>query len=856
MMLIRTKMVLISTAAWITVLAGGANAIWAAEEPPESPPLRLDQQGTQASTKLHQLCHDVSNIWLVVSNFGVFGLPRMTNANEYQETCGHEGYISCQFPARGAYDYLFQGALWVGAIVGDDTLVSTGHDGWAIEHELFPGFAADDTIKTYTNNPAAANYDSVLGLADQSYVSICTDTVLTADDNAVSPNHRKPLEISIKQTSHALSFTYAEDFVVFDYEIGNLGLKTLRDVYIGIYLDGDVGPTPQSSTDGSSMAQDDVTGFRQYSADGTKEINAAWLADYDGPQYRNSGSGDGVLVPGVMGVRVVRSPSKELVTTFNWWLSDPDQQRDWGPGRPFPDGLVGTPDGDINKYLIMSGWQNKTLPDSTIDPDQIVAERNNSPIGADDTRFLFSFGPFTISPAEQLPFTLGYFCAENFWQGGGVESNDFTDFDINAQWVQFVFDNPGVDSPSFDYGLDGIPNTLDEGEADGQVDTGDFFYGEDAGADGLPGTGDAGEGNGVLDPGEDTTLRYIIRYIDPNPTDPDETPLDYLESISGEIDWSQSAEAIMASFDRLHLSQEVRYGAENNKLDEGDGVPDFSGPPPPPSPDLKVEKLDDSHLIVKWNDEAERFLDGFIPEQKRRRDFQGYRLYFSRSGVGNDFTPVFDLDIAEVPIYDDELNIIGYQADSLGRNTGFGAVLNSDSDSLDYRYRYVFGPTLSNWPVYVAVTAYDNGYPPANLASLESSIFANSTQVYPTTPTADTANKKVRAVPNPYKITTDYRDQWELGGWETDPQSWTEFDRRMAFTNLPGRCTLRIFTIAGDLVQTLAFEPEEGSDDTTAFWDLISRNGQAVVSGIYLFAVEPAPGISGDTQVGKFVILK
>ena len=106
------------------------------------------------------------------------------------------------------------------------------------------------------------------------------------------------------------------------------------------------------------------------------------------------------------------------------------------------------------------------------------------------------------------------------------------------------------------------------------------------------------------------------------------------------------------------------------------------------------------------------------------------------------------------------------------------------------------------------------------------------------------------------RVTTDYRDQWELGGWETDPQSWTEFDRRMAFTNLPGRCTLRIFTIAGDLVQTLAFEPEEGSDDTTAFWDLISRNGQAVVSGIYIFAVEPAPGVSGDTQVGKFVILK
>ena len=35
-------------------------------------------------------------------------------------------------------------------------------------------------------------------------------------------------------------------------------------------------------------------------------------------------------------------------------------------------------------------------------------------------------------------------------------------------------------------------------------------------------------------------------------------------------------------------------------------------------------------------------------------------------------------------------------------------------------------------------------------------------------------------------------------------------------------------------------------------WDLISRNTQAVVSGIYLYTVESETG----TQVGKFVIIK
>jgi hypothetical protein len=35
-------------------------------------------------------------------------------------------------------------------------------------------------------------------------------------------------------------------------------------------------------------------------------------------------------------------------------------------------------------------------------------------------------------------------------------------------------------------------------------------------------------------------------------------------------------------------------------------------------------------------------------------------------------------------------------------------------------------------------------------------------------------------------------------------------------------------------------------------WDLISRNTQAVVSGIYLYSVESESG----NQVGKFVIIK
>jgi hypothetical protein len=75
-----------------------------------------------------------------------------------------------------------------------------------------------------------------------------------------------------------------------------------------------------------------------------------------------------------------------------------------------------------------------------------------------------------------------------------------------------------------------------------------------------------------------------------------------------------------------------------------------------------------------------------------------------------------------------------------------------------------------------------------------------------------------------------------------------------------GPWTLRIFTIAGDLVTTIHdddLQPngrpqQESPDDGQASWDLLSRNGQDVVSGIYLYSVE-APAFSTR---GKFVIIR
>jgi hypothetical protein len=48
------------------------------------------------------------------------------------------------------------------------------------------------------------------------------------------------------------------------------------------------------------------------------------------------------------------------------------------------------------------------------------------------------------------------------------------------------------------------------------------------------------------------------------------------------------------------------------------------------------------------------------------------------------------------------------------------------------------------------------------------------------------------------------------------------------------------------------------SSTTSVPWNLVSRDLQAIVSGIYLFSCEEldATGKVTDTQVGKFVVIK
>lgn len=101
----------------------------------------------------------------------------------------------------------------------------------------------------------------------------------------------------------------------------------------------------------------------------------------------------------------------------------------------------------------------------------------------------------------------------------------------------------------------------------------------------------------------------------------------------------------------------------------------------------------------------------------------------------------------------------------------------------------------------------------------------------------------IAVVPNPYIAAASFepRNLFREGRGE----------RRISFIHLPPQCTIRIFTVSGFLVDTI--EHNSAVNEGAETWDLVSKDGQDVAYGLYIYHVA-APGI-GQTM-GKFALIK
>lgn len=98
----------------------------------------------------------------------------------------------------------------------------------------------------------------------------------------------------------------------------------------------------------------------------------------------------------------------------------------------------------------------------------------------------------------------------------------------------------------------------------------------------------------------------------------------------------------------------------------------------------------------------------------------------------------------------------------------------------------------------------------------------------------------VYVVPNPYRS----------GGSRLTASNYHNFpDGLVRFVNLPHDCTIRVYTVAGDLV----WENVQNNDGGVVEWDLTNRSSESIASGVYIYRVEKP---DGDFMFGRLVVIR
>ncbi len=249
----------------------------------------------------------------------------------------------------------------------------------------------------------------------------------------------------------------------------------------------------------------------------------------------------------------------------------------------------------------------------------------------------------------------------------------------------------------------------------------------------------------------------------------------------------------------------------------------FNHPDPPEAPSFNIdfnrEQKDVLGIIVKWRDDTE----GIPDPDDGQLDLAGYNVYRSNYLPIGPWNLVTTINKGDLNFYDPQTS----------------------------EYTFLDSTVTIGAQYYYALTAFDTGRTVWNInpnarfretgnstvvPPLESSIFANRMVNTFTATVAPVDNlDEVLVVPNPFVI----GEGFSLPGEEDNIQ----------FVNIPNPCTIRIYTVRGDLVRKI--EVAEGTG-AIAEWDQVTDFGQFVVSGIYIYHVESEFG----TKVGKLAIVR
>lgn len=249
----------------------------------------------------------------------------------------------------------------------------------------------------------------------------------------------------------------------------------------------------------------------------------------------------------------------------------------------------------------------------------------------------------------------------------------------------------------------------------------------------------------------------------------------------------------------------------------------FRHPNPPAAPDFTVDYYKGRERFVAnqitWKDTYDDYHDPLDPSGS----LVGYKVYRSS------YLPIGPWD---------SVGVI-YKKDPVNYNSSTGLYTFVDSTVVvgaSYYYSLTAFDTLRGaWAVNPSAV-FDETGSTHKVPVLESSIYANKkiTKSVATLPAAKNQTDVV-VVPNPFV----------LGKGRATPGD----KDVIQFYNLPNPCTIRIYSIRGDLLKTIKVPEGNGA---IASWDQITDYGLYVKSGMYIFHIESG----SETKIGKFSIIR
>jgi hypothetical protein len=779
---------------------------------------------------------------------------------------------SLEFPAGSEVNYLEYALPLFGAVVGTDTLVSNCRDTWGLP---WSEFLCNHPMVERTRMRGSSTFSSD-AVADQEFSTSCADTAVIPGVNSPFDEfeHRphRPIGVEVHQTSRSWETGYASQFVIVDMWFVNISSQPIRRAVIGVQAHPN--PFYYGRYDDMIYNPDNTSGridsIRSASTDTTLPLGLIWMANRNGdPQ---EGRFDQTCPSGVLGLRVLRAPVG-ATPSFNWWV----ESASFGPGLGYVDGWgprrvdsphgyngsLGRPVGDRGYYHFMTSHE--------IDYDQVKAGVDFSSRGwvrpPDDagilmnaafghTIILVSYGPLPdIAPGDSVPLTYALIMGKDFHHdplnfdrnfrlndpSAYLANLNFSDLIQNALWAGWLFDNPGVDTDH-----DGYAGKYYVRNCEGARCDTVWYEG-----DGVP------DWKGVDPPaGPAASLQMTSR---PNGVTLHwngaitETGKDLL---SGQRDFEgyrvyssrfnrADDYALIASWDKpddfyrlaydlaknswKRISYALTVGEWQRELgDSGFDPAAYDHPSLTNSyRDSVVDTIrDDLGAIVSlaarerlsyWEPEGPNQGDSY-----RDSDGRTYRNHIQRVAVRD---TVIEGDTLQYGVYE------------------------FDIDKLN--------PTVALW---FGVTTFDYGdylrkVDPQETTPQNCAVYAFP--LYSADVVVD-SSMKVFVYPNPYKTlytdafgnTTSYFLQRYEGPGLSQMD---ERERRIWFANLPDTATIRIYSLDGDLIREI-HHPDKflSRYSSVVGWDLISRNTQAVTSGIYIWRVDSRLG----TQLGKLVIIK